>query len=89
MRKVLKKLTDDKRASQVMFKYPATLTEAERASQAMFKYPETIKSISKFQPARAKMTEEEKADEIDDVRKRLGRLPRKRNKPKSPYEFWV
>ena len=32
------------------------------------------------------MTKEEKADEIDDVCKRLGRLPRKRNKPESLYE---
>ena len=69
-----------------MFQDSETLTEAERASQEMFKDTETIKSIAKFQAARAKMTEEEKADEIDDVRKRLGRLPRKRDNPESPYE---
>ena len=85
-RKGLKKLTDAKRASQVMFQYPETMTEAERASKAMFKDQETIKSIAKFQAARAKMTEVEKADEIDDVRKQLGRLPRKRGKPEIPYE---
>ena len=32
------------------------------------------------------MTKEEKADEIDDIRKKFGRLPRKREKPKIPYE---
>ena len=41
--------------------------------------------IAKFQVARAKMTNEEKAEEVDDVRKLLGMLPRKR-KPKGPYE---
>ena len=69
-----------------MFKDPATLTEAERASQAMFKDPETIRGISKFQAARAKMTDEEKAEEVDGIRKQLGMLPKKRGKPKSPYE---
>ena len=54
-------LTDAKRASQVMFQDLEKLTDAERASQEMFQDPETIKSISKFQAARAKMTEEEKA----------------------------
>ena len=52
--------------------------EAKRASQAMFKNPETIKGIAKFQSACAKMTEEEKAEEIDNIRKKLGRFPRKR-----------
>ena len=52
----------------------------------MFKDPETIKGIAKFQDARAKMKEEEKVDEIDDVRKQLVRLPRKRDRPKIPYE---
>ena len=69
-----------------MFKDPATLTEAERASQEMFKDPETIRGISKFQAARAKMTDEEKAEEVDGIRKQLGTLPRKRGKPESPYE---
>ena len=85
-RKGSKKLTDAERVSQVMFQDPETLTEAERASQAMFKYPETIKCISKFQAARAKINEEEKADEIYDIRKQFGRLPRKRDKPEIPYE---
>ena len=85
-RKGSKKLTDAERVSQVMFQDPETLTEAERASRAMFKDPETIKVIAKFQAARAKMTEEEKTDEIDDIRKRFGRLPRKRDKPEIPYE---
>ena len=31
------------------------------------------------------MTEEEKSDEVDDVRKRLGMPPRRR-KPEGPYE---
>ena len=62
------------------------LTDAERASQVMFQDPETIKGIAKFQAARAKMTKEEKADEIDDVRKQLGRLQSKRKKPEGPYE---
>ena len=69
-----------------MFKDPATLTEAERASQAMFKDPETIRGIAKFQAARANMTEEEKAEEIDDILKQVGMPPRKRGKPESPYE---
>ena len=63
------------------------LTDAERASQiAVYADPEAKKSIAKFQAARAKMTKEEKADEIDDIRKKFGRLPRKREKPKIPYE---
>ena len=52
----------------------------------MFKDPETIRGIAKFQAARAKMTEEEKADEIYDIRKQLGHPLRKRGKPESPYE---
>ena len=86
MRKGSKKLTDDERASQVMFKAPATLTEAERASQAMFKDPETIRGKSKFQAARANMADEEKTEELDGMRKQLGMLMRKRGKPESPYE---
>ena len=69
-----------------MFKDPATLTEAERASRAMFKDPETIRGIAKFQAARAKMNKEEKAEEIDDIRKQVGIPPRKRGKPEIPYE---
>ena len=82
----MKNLTDDKRASQVMFKDPATLTEAERASQAMFKDPETIRGIAKFQAACAKTTKEEIAEEIDDIYKQVGKPQRKRGKPESPYE---
>ena len=92
-RKGSKKLTDDERASQVMFKDPATLTAAKRASQALFKHPETIKGIAKCQSACLKMTEEEKEAEVDGIRKQLGMLPRavsmtakKRGKPESPYE---
>ena len=66
----MKKLTDAERASQVMFQNPETLTGAERASQAMIQDPETIKSIANFQAVRVKMTEKEKADEINNVRKR-------------------
>ena len=51
----------------------------------MFQDPETIKGIAKFQAARVKMTDEEKAEEVDDVRKRLVMLPNKR-KPGGPYE---
>ena len=69
-----------------MFKDPATLREAERVSQAMFQDLETIRGIAKFQSARAKMTKEEKADGIDDIRKQLGHPPRNRGKPESPYE---
>ena len=32
------------------------------------------------------MTNEEKADEIDGVRKQLGMMPRKKKKPEGPYE---
>ena len=69
-----------------MFKYPATLTEDERASQEIFKDTETIRGIAKFQAACAKMTDEEKAEEVDGICKQLGMLPRKRGKPESPYE---
>ena len=92
-RKGSKKLTDDKRVSQVMFKDPATLTEAERASQAFFNDPETIKVIEECQAARAKMNKEEKEAEVDGIRQQLGMLPKavsmtakKRGKPESPYE---
>ena len=75
-----------------MFKDPATLTEAKRASQEFFKDPETIKGIDKCQAARAKMTEEEKEEEVDGIHQQLGMLPRavsmtakKRGKPESPY----
>ena len=62
------------------------LTDAERASGiAVYADPEAKKEIAKFQAARAKMTEEEKADEVDNVRKRLG-MPPKRRKPEGPYE---
>ena len=52
----------------------------------MSKDPVTRRGISKFQSARAKMTEEEKTEEIDDIRKQVGMPPRKREKPKSPFE---
>ena len=93
MRKGSKQLTDDERASQVMFKDPATLTEAERASQAFFNTPDRIKGIQEGQAARVKMTEEENKSEVDSIRQKMGMLPKavimtakKRGKPKSPYE---
>ena len=52
----------------------------------MFQDPEVVKGIAKLQAASAKMTDEEKAEEVDDVRKRLGMLPRKKKKPEVPYE---
>ena len=59
---------DDERASEVVdpliFKYPETLTEAERQSQEFFNTPEKIKVIQDAQAARAKMTEEEKEEEL-------------------------
>ena len=57
-----KKLTDDQRATQI----------------AVFQDPETIKGIAKFQAAREKMTDEKKAEEVDNVRKRFGMMPRNR-----------
>ena len=90
-RKGSKKLTDDKRASQVMFKDPATLTEAEGASQALFNTPDRIKGIKECQAARAKMTEEEKEAELYSICQQLGMLPKavimaakKRGKPEIP-----
>ena len=68
--KVSKKLTDDDRATQI----------------AGFQDPDISKEVAKFQAARAKMTNEEKADEIDGIRKQLGMLLRKKKKPEGPYE---
>ena len=93
MRKGSKQLTDDERASQVMFKDPATLTEAERQSHAFFNTPERIKVIQDAQAARAKMTEEEKEEEVENMRLSMVMLPKavmiamkKRGKPKGPYK---
>ena len=59
----------------------------DRATQiAGFLGPEAAKDIAKFQAARAKMTDEEKAEEVDDVRKQLVMLMRKKKKPEGPYE---
>ena len=59
------------------------LTDDDRATQiAGFQDPE----VAKFQAARAKMTNEEKADEIEGVRKQLGMMPRNKNKTGGPYE---
>ena len=69
-RKGSKKLTDDDRETQI----------------AGFQDPEVAKEVAKFQAARAKMTYEEKAEEIDGARKQLGILPMKKKKPKGPYE---
>ena len=92
-RKGSKQLTDDERASQVMFKDPATLTEAERQSQALFNTPERIKFIQDAQAAHAKMTEKEKEAEVDSLHQKMGMLPKaiimtlkNRGKPKRPYE---
>ena len=92
-RKGSKQLTDDERASQVMFKDPATLTEAKRQSQAFFNTPERIKGIQECQAARVKMNEEEKEAKVDSLRQKMGMLPKavsmtmkKRSKPKIPYE---
>ena len=90
-RKGSKQLTDDERAFQVMFKDPATLTEAERQSQAFFNTAERIKGIQDAQLERAKMTEEEKEEEVDSIRQSMGMLPKafmmamkKRDKTKGP-----
>ena len=59
------------------------LTDDYRATQiAGFQDPE----VAKFQAARAKMTDEEKVEEIDGVQKQLGILRRKKKKPDGPYE---
>ena len=93
MRKGAKQLTDDERASQVIFKDPATLTLAERQSQAFFNTPERIKGIQDDHAAHAKMTEEEKEAEVDSTHQHMGLLPKaimmamkKRDKPKGPYK---
>ena len=70
MRKGSKKLTDDEREIRI-----AGLQDTEIA-----------KEVAKFQAARAKMTNEVKADERDGVHKQLGMLPRKKKKPEGPYE---
>ena len=70
-RKGSKKLTDDQRANQI----------------AVFQDPETIKGIAKFQAAHAKMNDEEKAEEVDDINKRFGMLPMKKKKPKAPMRL--
>ena len=72
-RKGSKQLTYDERASQVasqvedplIFKDPATLTEAGRQSQEFFNTPERIKGIKDAQAARAKMTKEEREEELE------------------------
>ena len=59
------------------------LTDDNRATQiAGFQDPE----LAKFQAARVKMTNKEKTEEIEGIRKQLGMLPRKKKKPKGPYE---
>ena len=54
-RKGSKKLTDDDRATQI----------------AGLQDPEIAKEVAKFQAAREKMTDEEKADKIEGIRKQL------------------
>ena len=59
------------------------LTDDNRATQiAGFQDPE----VAKFQAARAKMTNEERVNEIDGLCKQLVMLPRKKKKPEGPYE---
>ena len=106
-RKGSKQLTDDERVSQVayqvppqeydqkIFKDPATLTEAVRHSQEFFNTPERIKDIRDSQAAHAKMTEEERAEDLEMTRLSMGMLPKaimlemrkrdkQRGKPKDP-----
>ena len=92
-RKVSKQLTDDERASEVMFKDPATLTEAERQSQAFFNNTERIQGIQDSQAARANITKEEIEAQVDSLRQNMGLLPKdvvmamkKKGKPKGPYK---
>ena len=54
----------------------------------MIQVTETINGIAMFHAARAKMTDEDKAEEVDGVCKRLGMLP-KRRKPEDPYEVYM
>ena len=107
-RKGSEQLTDDERASQVasptlapgemdqtILKYPATLTEAERKSQK-FWTPERLQGIRYAQKRRAKMTEEERAVDLEKTRLSMGLLPidivqemrerdKQRGNPKRPY----
>ena len=54
------------------------LTNDDKATQiAGFQYSE----VAKFQDARAKITDEEKSEEIASIHKQLGILPRKKKKP--------
>ena len=101
-------LMDDERVSQVasqvvpqvkdplIFKDPATLTEAERQSQEFFNTPERIKGIQDALAARAKMTEEERDEELEKMRLSMGILlkaivlemkkrGKQRGKPKGSY----
>ena len=85
-RKGSKQLTDDARASQVasqippeeenqtIFKDPATLTEAGRKSQELFNTPERIKDIRDAQARRAKMTKEERDEDLEKTRLSMGLL---------------
>ena len=78
----------------LILKDPATLTEARRQSQEFFNTPERIKGIQDAQAARAKMTEEEKEEQLENMRLSMGMLPKdimlamkKRGKPKGPYKI--
>ena len=87
-RKGSKQLKDDERASQVasptlapgetdqtIMKDPATLTEAKRKSQEFFNTPERLQGIRDTQKRRAKMTEEERAEDLEKRRLSMGLLP--------------
>ena len=69
------------------------MTEAKRQSQEFFNTPDRIKGIQDAQAARAKMNEDEKEEEIDNMHLSMGMLPKaiilamkKRGKPKGPYK---
>ena len=77
-----------------MFKDPATLTEAKIQSQEFFNTTERIKGIQDAQAARAKMNEEEREEELENLRLSMGMLlkaimlaMKKRGKSKGPYRI--
>ena len=72
------------------------MKEAGRKSQEFFNTPERIKDIRDAQARRAKMTEEERAEDLEKTRLSMGLLPKdimlatrkrdkQRGKPKGPY----
>ena len=80
---------------QKLLKDPATLTAAER-KYSTFWTPERLQGIRDAQERRAKMTEEERAVDLEKTRLRMGMLPivivqemkerdKQRGKPKRPH----